>query len=71
MLKANVIEFFKLRDQNQTHVAKMLGMGRASVSAWGEVIPEVHALKLERLTEGALKYDPSLYSTKNSQQTKH
>lgn len=67
MLKANVIEFFKSKGKNQTYIAKILGMGRASVTAWGEVIPEVHALKLERETNGDLKYDPSLYESKHKQ----
>ncbi len=65
--KAHVIEFFKSKGKNQTYIAKILGMGRASVSVWSDVIPEVHALKLERLTNGELKYDPSLYESNHRQ----
>ncbi|EDC5754092.1 hypothetical protein GAT45_18775, partial [Salmonella enterica] len=32
-----------------------------SISAWREIIPERAAFKLERITEGSLRYDASLY----------
>ena len=57
MKKADVIAYFS----NQAKIAAVLGVARASVSQWGEVIPEKQALRLERITDGALKYDPSLY----------
>jgi len=64
MLKEKVVKFF---EGNQSKVARALGLSRAYVSAWGEVIPELQAMKLERITDGALKYDPSLYETKHKQ----
>ena len=67
MHKSVVIEYY----ETQAKVADALGITRSGVSFWSDLIPEKQAMRLERLTEGALKYDPSLYSTKNSQQTKH
>lgn len=57
MKKSDAINFFG----NQTKLAKALGIKDASASQWGEVIPEKQALKLERITNGKLKYDPSFY----------
>jgi len=42
-------------------LAKALGLTKGAVSHWGEVIPEKNALKLERITDGKLVYDESLY----------
>ncbi|MCJ8337605.1 MAG: Cro/CI family transcriptional regulator [Pseudomonadales bacterium] len=42
------------------HIA--LGITSGAVSQWGKIIPEKQAMRLERITGGALKYDPSLYS---------
>lgn len=67
MLKTTVVEFYG----NQSKAAAALNVTRSCVSAWDSLIPEKQALLLERLTEGALKYDPSLYESKNSSQTKH
>lgn len=57
MFKKTVVAYF----QRQAQVARTLGLARSTVHGWGNIIPEKQALKLERLTEGALKYDPSLY----------
>lgn len=57
MLKKTVIKYFG----NQLKAAEALGLTRGSVSQWREVIPEKQALRVEKITEGALKYDPSLY----------
>jgi DNA-binding transcriptional regulator YdaS (Cro superfamily) len=46
----------------QTLVASALSIKQASVSKWGHVIPEKQALRIEKLTNGALKYDPALYA---------
>jgi len=67
MLKSTVVDYY----ETQTKVAAALGITRSGVSIWPELIPEKQAMRLERLTEGALKYDPSLYETKNKTQTKH
>jgi DNA-binding transcriptional regulator YdaS (Cro superfamily) len=42
-------------------LASVLAVSHSSVSQWGEIIPEKQALKLEKITSGELKYDPSLY----------
>jgi hypothetical protein len=60
MDKTTVINYFK----SGANTARFLKITRASVSEWGKVIPEKQALKLERLTKGGLKYDPSLYEKK-------
>ena len=58
MLKKDVVKFFT----SQTRLSKALGFkSTGAVSQWGEVIPEKQALRLEKITEGALRYDPELY----------
>ena len=52
-------------------VAKKLNITGGAVSQWGEIIPERSALKLERITNGALKYDPTLYSKSHTPNTQH
>lgn len=64
MLKQIVIDHF---GGKPSALAKALGVAPASVSDWGDVIPEKRAFQLERLTNGELKYDPSLYVSKHSQ----
>lgn len=58
MLKTDAVAFFG----TQTALAQTLGVTQAAVAQWGEVIPEKQSLRLERLTEGALKYNPDLYT---------
>ncbi len=57
MKKISVVAHF----ESITQLAKSLGISQAAVSRWGEIIPEKQALRLERITDGALKYDPALY----------
>ncbi|ELY1862423.1 TPA: Cro/CI family transcriptional regulator [Serratia marcescens] len=57
MYKSEAIKHFG----NLTKLAQAAGVKLPSASAWGELIPEKRAARLERLTEGALKYDPALY----------
>ncbi|MBJ7536991.1 Cro/CI family transcriptional regulator [Marinomonas transparens] len=64
MHKQTVIDFF---GDNQSKVARALDISRAAVSCWPPLIPEKQAMKLERLTEGRLKYDASLYSVQHNQ----
>lgn len=45
-----------------TKTAEALGVTHSAVCQWGKIIPEKQALKVERLTNGKLKYDPALYS---------
>lgn len=58
MLKKTVIEYF---GNNQSAVARAVGINRNSVWGWPELIPEKQAMRLERITKGELKYDESLY----------
>jgi transcriptional repressor of cell division inhibition gene dicB len=48
---------------NQSAVARALGVGKAAVSKWKKTgrIPPLHAARIERLTGGALKFDPNQY----------
>ncbi|MBA5203064.1 hypothetical protein H2Y57_05105 [Pectobacterium aroidearum] len=62
MYKADAIKYFG----NLTKLAMAAGVKLPSASAWGEVIPERRAARLERLTNGALKYDPALYESTNN-----
>ena len=45
----------------QQRVADALGISQRAVSGWGETVPLARAFALERLTDGALKVDPTLY----------
>ena len=58
MFKTEVVRFFK----TQAGVAEFLGVSQASVSKWRYIIPEKQALRIEKLTKGALEYDASLYA---------
>ncbi|MEQ6971276.1 Cro/CI family transcriptional regulator [Pectobacterium polaris] len=62
MYKSDAIKHFG----NLTKLAMAAGVKLPSASAWGELIPERRAARLERLTNGALKYDPALYEGSNS-----
>ncbi|MHA7847267.1 Cro/CI family transcriptional regulator [Serratia sp. D1N4] len=57
MYKIDAIKYFG----NLTKLAEAAGVKLPSASAWGEIIPERRAARLERITNGALKYDPALY----------
>ncbi|MFB2904898.1 Cro/CI family transcriptional regulator [Aeromonas jandaei] len=51
MRKADVLSYFG----NATKTAAALGVHKATVSCWGEVIPKGRAYEIEVLTGGALK----------------
>jgi hypothetical protein len=57
MHKSDAIQHFG----NQILLAEALSISQAAVSKWPEVVPEKQALKLEKLTNGNLKYDPAVY----------
>lgn len=63
MLKKTVIDHYK----RQASVAKVLRVARSTVHGWGDIIPEKQALKLDKITDGKLKYDASLYDQANQQ----
>ncbi|ATW34472.1 Cro/CI family transcriptional regulator [Candidatus Williamhamiltonella defendens] len=57
MYKSLVIAHFG----NTVKLSSFLKINSSAISQWGKIIPEKQALKLEKLTEGSLKYDPTLY----------
>lgn len=59
MQKTVVIEHFK----TQIAIAAALRISPAAVSKWPEQIPELQAVRLDRLTEGKLRYDPACYQS--------
>lgn len=58
MKKADAILYFGTR----AAIAKELGISRAAVSRWGELIPPAPAALLEKLSNGALRFDPKAYT---------
>ncbi|HGE8281597.1 TPA: Cro/CI family transcriptional regulator [Serratia marcescens] len=61
MYTADAIAFFKTK----AALAAAAGVQKPTVYAWGELVPEGRAARLERITEGALKYDPALYQSRD------
>lgn len=47
---------------NRSKVARALGIGRASVSKWGERVPPLRAAQLGKLTRQRLRFDPDEYA---------
>ena len=59
MLKKDVLEYF---ENSSTKVANALGYSsHSAVCQWEDIIPEISAFKLERITGGDLVYIGSLY----------
>lgn len=67
MKKAIIVEYF----HSNRAIAKVLGVTPQAVGQWRDIVPERVALKLERITNGALKYDPSLYGYSHASEPKH
>ena len=61
MLKINVVKYYG--GISKTAIA--LGLTHSAVCQWGRVIPERQALKIEKITDKALKYDASFYQKNN------
>ena len=53
MLMSDAIKHYK----SKTRIARALGIGKAAVSKWGEVVPRGWAAELHVLTKGRLKFD--------------
>ncbi|EJU9116167.1 Cro/Cl family transcriptional regulator [Escherichia coli] len=62
MRKSDVINYFG----GVCRTAEALGIKHPSVSEWPEIIPEGRAYQLEKITNGKLKVDVSLYQKTNS-----
>ncbi|MEY0596021.1 Cro/CI family transcriptional regulator [Providencia manganoxydans] len=61
MYKASVLTYFG----GTVRTATALGISHSAVCQWLDVVPEKQALRIERLTSGKLKYEPSLYGQNN------
>jgi hypothetical protein len=59
MFKADVIKHFG----SQAATARFLGLKRAAVNKWPEVVPPGWAAQLHLRTRGKLRYDPDVYPT--------
>ena len=57
MLKNKVVEYYGGISKS----AIALGVTHSAVCQWGNVIPQKQAFVIERITNGKLKYDASLY----------
>lgn len=57
MYKNDVISYYG----STTKVANVLSIVQSSVSQWGEVIPQLQAFRLHRITQGQLQYRNELY----------
>lgn len=57
MRKETVLKHFG----GTTATANFLGIAKSTVSVWPELVPWKYALLLERMTNGALIYDPETY----------
>lgn len=57
MNKSIVVDFYG----SQQAIASALGLSAQAVSAWSDLIPKGAALELEKITNGTLKCDLSVY----------
>jgi transcriptional repressor of cell division inhibition gene dicB len=48
---------------NQAALARALGIKQQSVQDWGEDVPPLRQLQIEKITDGALKADPSILAS--------
>jgi len=48
----------------KTKIAKAVNVTQAAVSQWGVIVPEKHASRLEKLSDGQLEYKLSAYPIK-------
>ncbi|MDE9536943.1 Cro/Cl family transcriptional regulator [Xenorhabdus bovienii] len=57
MKKNEVLKYFNTVNS----IAKAIGITSSAVSQWREIIPERAALRIEKITDGALKYSAEMY----------
>lgn len=57
MYKSAALAFYK----KPAAIARALKISRSAVTQWPDIVPEASALKLEKLTGGALRVQPELY----------
>ncbi len=58
MWKSSVLRHYK----SASAIARLLGISKAAISQWDELIPEGQAYKLESLSRGKLKVQRKLYA---------
>lgn len=61
MYKSEVFAYFEAQGIRQAGIAEKLDISQPAVSKWPDIIPELQAIKLNRLTDGGLPYNPDLY----------
>jgi hypothetical protein len=57
MLKQDVISHYG----SQVKVGRALGIGKAAVNKWPDLVPRNWAAEIHFRTRGKLRFDPSLY----------
>lgn len=57
MFKQDAIKYFG----SKSKLAKAAGVAPASVSVWGDLVPEKNAMRLQLASGGVLQYDPEVY----------
>lgn len=62
MYKQDVLDHFG----GVVKTAQAVGVTKGTVSAWPELVPELRAIKIEKISRKKLKYDESLYFKKAS-----
>ena len=58
MLTSDVLAHFG----TQAAAARALGIGRAAVNKWGDLVPPLQAIRLCRITHGVLQFDVEKYA---------
>lgn len=59
-------EAIKWAGGTKVKLAERLHMHQSTLSDWGESPPAIRQIQLERLSEGALKADPSCFEPKTA-----
>lgn len=54
MRVSTAVKFFG----SKAEMARALGISRQSVTGWGDTVPELRAIQIEKLTGGAVKAPP-------------
>lgn len=64
MRTSDALEYFGGQRGALTALARALNIKPSSVCEWGETVPSLRQLQLERITGGALKADPTILPRK-------
>lgn len=59
MLKQHVFDFFETTSPKE--IAELIGVSPPAVCRWGEVVPYNRAQQFQKLSNGLLKPDMSMY----------